>query len=149
MSAPAFDERGLPAGQRLRPELEFSPRQVEAMLGPAGGGGVGPKPLLVDVRTQAEWDIVRLPGAMLIPLHELEKRADEVRDALEEGGSRPIVVYCHHGVRSLKAAAMLQAVGLPGAKSLAGGLEQWALAIDPRMPRYEREGSICRVIAAR
>jgi rhodanese-related sulfurtransferase len=46
-----------------------------------------------------------------------------------------VVVLCHHGVRSYQAAAFLDSVGIPAA-SLRGGIEGWAVDVDPRMPRY-------------
>jgi sulfur-carrier protein adenylyltransferase/sulfurtransferase len=45
------------------------------------------------------------------------------------------VVICHLGVRSWHAAAFLESVGF-AASSLAGGIDRWAVDVDPRMPRY-------------
>ena len=59
------------------------------------------------------------------------RNPDEVREAAD----RPVVVLCHHGVRSYHAAAFLESVGIPAA-SLRGGIEGWAVEVDPRMPRY-------------
>ena len=52
----------------------------------------------------------------------------------EEAGE--IVVYCHHGVRSLNAVAWLRAQGIEGARSMAGGIERWSAEVDPAVPRY-------------
>ena len=86
---------------------------------------------LLDVRNEWEHALVRLPDHALIPLHELRDRLDEVqpRRAL-------LVAYCHHGVRSLSAAALLRQSGFPDALSLAGGIDRWSMAIDPKLPRY-------------
>ena len=46
-----------------------------------------------------------------------------------------VVVYCHHGIRSLHAAAFLQQQGIENIASLAGGIDAWSL-IDSTMPRY-------------
>jgi rhodanese-related sulfurtransferase len=46
-----------------------------------------------------------------------------------------VVVYCHHGVRSLSGAAILGRAGIE-ALSLAGGIDRWALTVDPSVPRY-------------
>jgi rhodanese-related sulfurtransferase len=54
---------------------------------------------------------------------------------VRELAERPVVVLCHHGVRSYHAAAFLDSVGIPAA-SLRGGIEAWAADVDPRMPRY-------------
>jgi rhodanese-related sulfurtransferase len=89
------------------------------------------RPLILDVRNPDEVRVVSLPGSLHVPLHELPARLDEVREAAD----RPVVVLCHHGVRSYQAAAFLESVGIPAA-SLRGGIEGWAVDVDPRMPRY-------------
>ena len=86
--------------------------------------------LLLDVREQSEYDIVRLEGARLIPLNTLPHHVDSLPSDQE------IVVYCHHGQRSLYAVAYLQQNGFTGAKNLIGGIDQWAAEIDPNLPRY-------------
>ncbi len=88
-------------------------------------------PVLLDVRTWGEHQIVALPGAVLIPLHELADRIDELESLRE----REIVVYCHHGVRSLGGAAILEANGFR-AVSLRGGIDLYALSVDRSLPRY-------------
>jgi len=86
--------------------------------------------VLVDCREPWEWDIVHLPGAVLIPLGQLSSRADEVPRTGD------VIVYCHHGVRSRRGAAILRHAGVEAARSLAGGIDEWALTIDPSYPRY-------------
>lgn len=125
-----YDERGLPPGKRLRAGLEISPAEFRSMR-----AAPNDPPLVIDCREPDEWRIGRIEGAVLVPLGEIEERADELRDLVEDNDSA-IVVYCHHGVRSLTAATLLQAKGLRGARSLAGGIDQWSLAIDPGVPRY-------------
>lgn len=88
--------------------------------------------LLLDCRRQNEWDYCRLPGAVLIPLHELQQRADE----LESQKQRRIVVYCHHGRRSLTATDILRKHGFVNVHSMAGGIEAWSLIVDPQVRRY-------------
>jgi rhodanese-related sulfurtransferase len=46
-----------------------------------------------------------------------------------------VVVYCHHGVRSLSGAAILRRAGIDAA-SLSGGIDAWSLTVDPAVPRY-------------
>jgi len=89
------------------------------------------RPVLLDVRLEEEHAFAALPGSLHIPLHELEDRQDEL-DALR---GQEVVVYCHHGVRSVSGAAFLQSLGID-AKSLAGGLDRWSRVIDPQVPRY-------------
>ncbi|USO00429.1 MAG: rhodanese-like domain-containing protein [Phycisphaeraceae bacterium] len=95
-------------------------------------GPVDRRPIVVDVREPDEWKICRIDGAMLMPLGEVEERWDEL-DADED---TPVVLYCHTGVRSLTAAAIMQANGVRGARSLAGGIDLWSVAVDPEVPRY-------------
>jgi rhodanese-related sulfurtransferase len=90
----------------------------------------GHAPLLVDCREPWEYEIVHLQDALLIPLGELSARtADVPRD-------RDVVVYCHHGIRSRRGALILRAAGVPHARSLAGGIDDWAATIDLSLPRY-------------
>jgi adenylyltransferase/sulfurtransferase len=86
--------------------------------------------VLIDVRQPWEHELVALPQSQLIPLDELAERADEIAPG------RAIVAYCHHGVRSLAAAHILERAGHAGVASLAGGIERWAREIDPSLPRY-------------
>ncbi len=134
-----LDVRGLPAGYPYRPEWEVTPREVRTVLaemrgdGAAWGGAVGA--VLVDCRQPDEYQVCRIEGAVLIPLGELERRADELEDE-ESGRNRVVVVYCHAGRRSMKAATMLRALGFGRAVSMAGGIDLWSVDIDPRVPRY-------------
>lgn len=86
---------------------------------------------IVDCRTQEERRFVHLAGSVHIPLDELASRQGELDP------ETPVVVLCHHGVRSLRAAAFLREEGF-AARSLAGGLERWSAQIDPTLPRYTR-----------
>lgn len=89
--------------------------------------------LLIDVRQPDEHRICRLPGARLVPLAELPTHLDELRDLADE---KPIVTYCHHGGRSLSAASTLRENGLSNTRSMAGGIDEWSVRIDPAVPRY-------------
>lgn len=83
----------------------------------------------LDVRRDEEREQVNL-GGIHIPLHELEARYEELlHDKL------PLIVYCHHGVRSLYATQFLKFHGYD-ALSLRGGIDAWSLEIDPNVPRY-------------
>jgi len=84
---------------------------------------------LVDCREQWEWHLGHISGALHIPLAELHDRLDEL------DVSRPVLVYCHAGVRSVHAALLLEECGFR-ADSMRGGTEAWSLRIDPAMPRY-------------
>jgi rhodanese-related sulfurtransferase len=88
------------------------------------------RPVLLDVREPFEHETCALPGSVLIPLGELPTRLDELNPTL------PTVVYCHHGIRSLSGAVILQNAGFADVSSLSGGIERWAQEVDPSMPRY-------------
>jgi sulfur-carrier protein adenylyltransferase/sulfurtransferase len=90
----------------------------------------GDRPLLLDVREVVEHQLVCLEGDVLIPLGELVARQQELEP------DREIVVYCHHGNRSGRATAYLRHNGFPHARNLRGGIEEWAVRIDPSLPRY-------------
>lgn len=88
---------------------------------------------LLDVREEVEWRIARLPGASLRPLSTLPQWLEEEAAAADP---RPIVVYCHHGMRSARVCAALAAHGAQDVRNLAGGIERWSLEVDPAVPRY-------------
>jgi rhodanese-related sulfurtransferase len=93
---------------------------------------VGESVRLVDVRQQWEHDTAALPGSVLLPLQDLDDRWPEAKSA----SPALIVTYCHHGIRSLGAAALLEEKGVAPVASLAGGIDAWSLRIDPKLPRY-------------
>lgn len=84
---------------------------------------------LLDVREPWEAEIVTLPGAVLVPLDELAGRLDELDP------TKPIVAYCHHGVRSATARKLLAERGFT-ASHLEGGIDAWARNREPDMARY-------------
>lgn len=88
--------------------------------------------VLVDCREADEYALVKIAAAQLLPMSELMARVGE----LEPHRNRPLVVHCHHGGRSLRVANWLRANGFPQAQSLAGGIDRWAVEIDPSLPRY-------------
>jgi adenylyltransferase/sulfurtransferase len=85
---------------------------------------------ILDVREPQEWEIVRLPGATLIPLGQLPQEVHRLNSADE------IVVHCRSGVRSERAVRFLRQAGFGKAKNLAGGILAWADRIDPSLPKY-------------
>lgn len=90
-------------------------------------------PMLLDCREAGEWELVRLPDAHWIPLRETPERLEEIRELV---GAREVVVYCHHGVRSLYVTHFLREQGISRVRSLRGGIDAWAREISPEMPRY-------------
>ncbi len=88
---------------------------------------------LVDVRQPWEHDLASLPNSQLIPLPELASRLDEIEPAEAE----LVVVYCHHGVRSLSGAVLIERrIPEERVASLAGGIDAWSLRVDAKTPRY-------------
>ena len=80
---------------------------------------------IVDVRTAGEFHSHRIPGARLVPLHELAERVDEV---LALPG--PLVVHCEHGIRSLDASAYLVWQGRRDVYNVVEGIAAWPGALD-------------------
>jgi rhodanese-related sulfurtransferase len=105
-------------------DLEITPAEVKQRL------DRGEKLVLIDVREPWEFSVCRIEGAKLIPMGTVPANLQAL-DTDDE-----IVVYCHHGVRSLDVTVWLRGQGVEGAKSLAGGIERWSVEIDPNVPRY-------------
>lgn len=87
---------------------------------------------LIDCREPEEWDTCRIEGAELLPLGEFAQRHPGVLADPDE----PIVIHCHHGVRSAKAALFLRQKGYTNVWSMARGIEGWSLEVDSAVPRY-------------
>lgn len=85
---------------------------------------------LLDVREPGEYEICNLNNSKLIPLGDLTSRVHELDTADD------IIVYCHHGMRSLQATRILKGMGYKKVRNLAGGIDAWAAKFDQKMPRY-------------
>ena len=92
----------------------------------------GEKFMLIDVREPGEFEIVRIPGSILIPKQEflngsaLEKLPQDV----------PIILHCKSGVRSAECLAVLKQAGFAHATHVSGGVVAWVKQIDPTLPIY-------------
>ena len=84
---------------------------------------------ILDVREQSEYQTANI-GGKLIPLGELPRRYSEL-DAEKE-----IIFHCHHGGRSRRAVEFLHQKGFKNVKNLAGGIDEWSVKVDPKVPRY-------------
>jgi adenylyltransferase/sulfurtransferase len=92
----------------------------------------GKDPYLVDVREPVEYEIVKIPGGVLIPKDRILSG-----DALAElPQDRPLVLYCRTGLRSAEALAAVKAAGFRDAVHVRGGVTAWATQVDPSLPTY-------------
>lgn len=85
--------------------------------------------VLLDVREPWEAEIARLPGSTLMPLGSLPETLSLLDPDV------PVVVYCHHGIRSESALRLLLERGY-SASHLEGGIDAWSRLVDPSVPRY-------------
>jgi molybdopterin/thiamine biosynthesis adenylyltransferase/rhodanese-related sulfurtransferase len=86
--------------------------------------------LLVDVREPAEYDIVKIPGSVLIPKGDIPAKLSELPQ------NKPIVLHCKTGVRSAEALATLKNAGFASATHVQGGVIAWIKQVDPSLPTY-------------
>ena len=105
-------------------EFEITPRALKEKLDRRE------EIFLLDVREPQERDISRLSGATLIPLGTLPYSLGKLNTADE------IVAYCRSGTRSRKAVQLLREAGFRKVQNLTGGINAWAEAVDPSVPRY-------------
>jgi rhodanese-related sulfurtransferase len=87
------------------------------------------QPLVLDVREPWEVEKASMAGITAIPMREIPARAGELPK------DREIVAVCHHGGRSMQVAMFLEQQGYK-LHNLSGGMDAWALQIDPSVPRY-------------
>lgn len=92
----------------------------------------GERPRLIDCREEDELAICQIAGNEWYPLGLFPG----VREKLLARNERGVVVYCHHGVRSMRATNFLRSIGVENAFSMSGGIEAWAQLVDPEMARY-------------
>ncbi|GIU75337.1 MAG: rhodanese-like domain-containing protein [Bryobacteraceae bacterium] len=106
--------------------MEITPDQAAQLL--AEG-----KATLIDVREPHEYLLARIEGAELIPMHMVPERLQDLEAAADE---KLLIVYCHHGIRSLSVVEWLRRQGVEQCVSLIGGIDLWSRQIDPTVPRY-------------
>jgi adenylyltransferase/sulfurtransferase len=85
---------------------------------------------LIDVREPWEWEICHLPGALLVPLDDLQSQLGTFDPR------REVIVYCHHGTRSAMAVRLMQTAGFERVSHLEGGIDRWSLEVDRNVARY-------------
>src|SRR5258706_14793307 len=87
----------------------------------------GEKLHLIDVREPHEFALARMEGAELIPMRTVPAELQNLDARADEG---PLIVYCHHGVRSLNVVSWLREQGIDACQSMAGGIDAWSLTVD-------------------
>ena len=107
--------------------LEITPREVKQRL------DAGEKLVLIDVREPFEFQQTRIAGAELIPMRSVPAELSRLEARSDEGA---LIVFCHHGVRSLNVVHWLREQGVGECQSMTGGIDRWSLEIDPSVPRY-------------
>ena len=103
--------------------IELTPAQVSELLPAIARGEVD----LIDCREDEEWRFNRIDGARFVPISRFAEFALP---------DRPAIVYCHHGMRSLRAASYWRSRGLEKVWSMSGGIHRWSAEIDPAVPVY-------------
>jgi rhodanese-related sulfurtransferase len=87
-------------------------------------------PFLMDVREESEYDFCHIDGSVLIPMSEVKERYVEVPK------DRLVIVYCHHGMRSMQVVRYLRTRGWNKITNVKGGIDAWSTSVDPAVPRY-------------
>jgi len=86
---------------------------------------------LLDCREPWEHQTAHIEGALLMPMNEIPARAHQELDP-----DAHIVVYCHHGVRSLNVTNWLRQQGFAKVQSMRGGIDAWSRTVDSKVPVY-------------
>ena len=107
--------------------MEITPKEVRQRQ------TAGEKLALIDVREPAEHVIANIADAELIPMSYIPVRLQEIE---KKADSSQLIVFCHHGVRSLQVVHWLREQGVSNCVSMAGGIDRWSLEIDSTVPRY-------------
>ncbi len=92
----------------------------------------GKAPVIIDVREQTEWDIVRIEGALLMP-----KSVEVAQQIIERfGRDTDLVITCKSGMRSQAVSSDLRKLGLDKVRNLEGGVLAWVRDVEPALPTY-------------
>lgn len=104
---------------------QISAKELQAIINAAE-----PKPVLLDVREANEVAICHIEGSRHIPMMEVPGQLASLDP------QQPIVVICHHGMRSYNIAVFLEQQGFQDVLNLQGGIDAWAREVDPHMAVY-------------
>ena len=107
--------------------LETTARDVKRRL------DAGETLQLIDVREPFEHQIAHIANSELIPMNTVPASLQEI-ERKSDGGT--LIVFCHHGVRSLNVVNWLRQQGVEECQSMSGGIDSWSAEVDPSVPRY-------------
>ena len=107
--------------------LETTPQEIQRRI------DAGERLVLLDVREPEEFAITRIEGATLIPMREVPASLQQLDARADEA---TLIVFCHHGVRSLNVVHWLREHDVAACQSMAGGIDAWSMLVDPSVPRY-------------
>ncbi|MCC6585660.1 MAG: hypothetical protein IT168_02985 [Bryobacterales bacterium] len=107
--------------------MEITAPEVKAQL------DAGDAVVLIDVREPGEHAITHIEGAELIPMNTVPQRFQYLEGKADEA---TLIVFCHHGMRSLNVVNWLRGQGIEACQSMAGGIDAWSLQVDPAVARY-------------
>lgn len=85
---------------------------------------------IIDVREPWEYELCHIEGTLHIPMGQIPARLAEL------ASDRPLIVLCHHGMRSLQVAHYLLSQGYQDVTNLSGGIDAWARDVDPALALY-------------
>ena len=103
---------------------QIAPEQLKQSM------DAGNAPLLLDVRESWEYAICHIADSININMAQIPSRLHDLNP------EREIIVICHHGWRSLQVASYLESNGFDNISNLLGGIDAWAVTVDPSLPRY-------------
>ena len=107
--------------------IEVQPQEIRQRL------DGGEKLILIDVREPSEFAQARIENAELVPMRTVPAELSRLEARTDVG---TLIVFCHHGVRSLNVVNWLREQGVDACQSMASGIDRWSLEIDPSVPRY-------------
>jgi rhodanese-related sulfurtransferase len=106
-------------------DYEINPEEVKGKL------DAGESFTLLDIREPWEVQAAQIDGAELMPMGDVPSRAHQELDPEE-----PVIVICHHGVRSMNVTVWLRQQGFEKAQSMRGGIDAWSKRVDGKVPTY-------------
>ena len=107
--------------------IEVTPGEVKRRL------DAGERLFLIDVRQPEEHKAAHIPGAELVPMNTVPAAVQHLESKADEG---TLIVFCHHGMRSLNVVNWLRGQGIGTCQSMSGGIDLWSQQIDTTIPRY-------------